>query len=260
MIMSRQQEGDERESDLWSSAEEYDFGSNIEFGSVSASFIHVGGEIDGIHADVELLATDCENFPPKPTAVWKVLIKPHGPSCSNKHEWAHEVIARIFFPLVLSINELNGSKPIRAQTSCIEANEIDSGEVWAIVEFDKQCTYDEFFEIRAQYDALAQAVAIEEMESFTEALLGDGVPEGFEPVVHFEKAEKEVLKRVAERGGTIEHPDPIERKTLQKLFRSAPDMIPPGVGRNDLCPCGSGKKFKKCCGAPNAALEGDPIE
>jgi uncharacterized protein len=22
----------------------------------------------------------------------------------------------------------------------------------------------------------------------------------------------------------------------------------PKVGRNDLCPCGSGKKFKKCCG------------
>ncbi|MDK9721646.1 MAG: SEC-C metal-binding domain-containing protein [Rhodospirillales bacterium] len=21
----------------------------------------------------------------------------------------------------------------------------------------------------------------------------------------------------------------------------------PKVGRNDLCPCGSGKKFKKCC-------------
>jgi hypothetical protein len=25
----------------------------------------------------------------------------------------------------------------------------------------------------------------------------------------------------------------------------------PRVGRNDPCPCGSGKKFKKCCGAPN---------
>ncbi len=24
------------------------------------------------------------------------------------------------------------------------------------------------------------------------------------------------------------------------------------AGRNDLCPCGSGKKFKKCCGAPGA--------
>jgi len=24
------------------------------------------------------------------------------------------------------------------------------------------------------------------------------------------------------------------------------------VGRNDLCPCGSGKKFKKCCGSPES--------
>ena len=22
-----------------------------------------------------------------------------------------------------------------------------------------------------------------------------------------------------------------------------------GIGRNDPCPCGSGKKYKKCCGA-----------
>ena len=22
---------------------------------------------------------------------------------------------------------------------------------------------------------------------------------------------------------------------------------PPKIGRNELCPCGSGKKFKKCC-------------
>ena len=25
----------------------------------------------------------------------------------------------------------------------------------------------------------------------------------------------------------------------------------PKVGRNDPCPCGSGKKYKKCCGAGN---------
>ncbi|MFH0923324.1 MAG: SEC-C metal-binding domain-containing protein [Candidatus Falkowbacteria bacterium] len=25
-------------------------------------------------------------------------------------------------------------------------------------------------------------------------------------------------------------------------------MAPSGVGRNDPCPCGSGKKFKKCHG------------
>lgn len=30
----------------------------------------------------------------------------------------------------------------------------------------------------------------------------------------------------------------------------APEALPPGrVGRNDLCPCGSGKKFKRCCGS-----------
>jgi len=27
---------------------------------------------------------------------------------------------------------------------------------------------------------------------------------------------------------------------------------PPKVGRNDICPCGSGKKFKKCCLNSNA--------
>ena len=29
----------------------------------------------------------------------------------------------------------------------------------------------------------------------------------------------------------------------------------PKIGRNDYCPCGSGRKFKKCC-MPNAALTG----
>jgi hypothetical protein len=28
----------------------------------------------------------------------------------------------------------------------------------------------------------------------------------------------------------------------------APYLAPPKVGRNELCPCGSGKKYKKCCG------------
>jgi len=27
------------------------------------------------------------------------------------------------------------------------------------------------------------------------------------------------------------------------------------VGRNDPCPCGSGKKYKKCCGANDTAAE-----
>ncbi|MGE3189469.1 MAG: SEC-C metal-binding domain-containing protein [Vicinamibacterales bacterium] len=27
-----------------------------------------------------------------------------------------------------------------------------------------------------------------------------------------------------------------------------PYRAPPKVGRNEPCPCGSGKKYKKCCG------------
>jgi uncharacterized protein YecA (UPF0149 family) len=31
--------------------------------------------------------------------------------------------------------------------------------------------------------------------------------------------------------------------------RSAPGVAAAKVGRNEPCPCGSGKKHKKCCGA-----------
>jgi hypothetical protein len=36
---------------------------------------------------------------------------------------------------------------------------------------------------------------------------------------------------------------PLVLKTLEPIRRTQPK-----VGRNDPCPCGSGKKFKKCCG------------
>ncbi len=34
-----------------------------------------------------------------------------------------------------------------------------------------------------------------------------------------------------------------------RLSGGAPEQRAPKIGRNDPCPCGSGKKFKKCCGA-----------
>ncbi len=40
------------------------------------------------------------------------------------------------------------------------------------------------------------------------------------------------------------------RKELYKIEKSSKTVVkPPKVGRNDPCPCGSGKKYKKCCGA-----------
>jgi uncharacterized protein YecA (UPF0149 family) len=38
-----------------------------------------------------------------------------------------------------------------------------------------------------------------------------------------------------------------EGATVKTIVREAPK-----VGRNDLCPCGSGKKYKKCCGVAAA--------
>ena len=35
----------------------------------------------------------------------------------------------------------------------------------------------------------------------------------------------------------------------EQLARQQPRQVPPKTGRNDSCPCGSGKKYKKCCGA-----------
>lgn len=55
-------------------------------------------------------------------------------------------------------------------------------------------------------------------------------------------------------------PEDVERKAVAKVtatssggdntVKSSPVRKGSKVGPNDLCPCGSGKKYKKCCGAP----------
>ncbi|MGL6106354.1 SEC-C metal-binding domain-containing protein [Romboutsia sp.] len=40
-----------------------------------------------------------------------------------------------------------------------------------------------------------------------------------------------------------------ERKEIQKAYKLSKTVVREDkVGRNDACPCGSGKKYKKCCG------------
>ena len=36
---------------------------------------------------------------------------------------------------------------------------------------------------------------------------------------------------------------------MQKFLKREPIVSPPKIGRNQLCPCGSKKKYKKCCWA-----------
>ena len=43
-----------------------------------------------------------------------------------------------------------------------------------------------------------------------------------------------------------------KRKALYKQAKKANTIVKgPKIGRNDPCPCGSGKKYKKCCGKNN---------
>ncbi len=54
------------------------------------------------------------------------------------------------------------------------------------------------------------------------------------------------VARPSQSAGAVKTPDP-----------SRPIVNKNKVGRNDPCPCGSGKKYKKCCGRSDAGEDGD---
>ena len=47
---------------------------------------------------------------------------------------------------------------------------------------------------------------------------------------------------------------PEDISDLETMLNPAEPVTTIKVGRNEPCPCGSGKKFKKCCGASGALL------
>lgn len=55
--------------------------------------------------------------------------------------------------------------------------------------------------------------------------------------IHSEKEKTEIPH-------SHEHP---EKNTSGQPSHLEPYHADPKIGRNDLCPCGSGKKYKKCC-------------
>jgi len=64
----------------------------------------------------------------------------------------------------------------------------------------------------------------------------------------------EIEAAIAELGGSF---TPVQREKLAGVDASfgKPARSRAKVGRNDPCPCGSAKKYKKCHGAPGA----DPL-
>jgi hypothetical protein len=56
--------------------------------------------------------------------------------------------------------------------------------------------------------------------------------------------------RITELSANLRAAELLESAEANRDFEPAPIpyLAPPKVGRNEPCPCGSGKKFKKCCG------------
>ena len=54
------------------------------------------------------------------------------------------------------------------------------------------------------------------------------------------------LGDLAKKGRTREDLD-AEKELLEKTEKVEPIHVDAQPGRNEPCPCGSGKKFKKCC-------------
>ena len=76
------------------------------------------------------------------------------------------------------------------------------------------------------------------------------------------EAAGEIVGLAQERGWKVivgVEPDQLEDLSdLRKLMRAevepeAKPRLPPKISGNDYCPCRSGKKFKKCCGAAPAS-------
>lgn len=70
--------------------------------------------------------------------------------------------------------------------------------------------------------------------------------------IDFEKLYWNMLEAKAEWLYTLEQWDGIlsseKRAEITRDFKQSKMAVSTKVGRNDPCPCGSGKKYKKCCG------------
>jgi preprotein translocase subunit SecA len=59
-----------------------------------------------------------------------------------------------------------------------------------------------------------------------------------------DRYEKKRERKRAQRAVVSDDDAPIPDAPVERARRDE------AVGRNDPCPCGSGKKYKKCCGKP----------
>ena len=93
-------------------------------------------------------------------------------------------------------------------------------------------------------DSLKESLDIEKIEPDTQFSLD----------VDYEKLYFNMLDAKADYLYTLPQWDAIlteeKRAEITKAFKKSKTVVKEvRIGRNDPCPCGSGKKYKKCCGA-----------
>ncbi len=70
--------------------------------------------------------------------------------------------------------------------------------------------------------------------------------------VHSDEKARYVAEKCEENGWHyiigFEPGEPEDISDLEKRLNPPPPLVSQKIGRNDPCPCGSGKKYKKCCG------------
>jgi len=92
-------------------------------------------------------------------------------------------------------------------------------------------------------DSLEESVDLDELEAATEIK----VTINWEKLLwNMHEAKADWLYNLEEWAGLF---DEEKRKQIRKDYNKSKQVIKPKkIGRNEPCPCGSGKKYKKCCG------------
>ncbi len=92
-------------------------------------------------------------------------------------------------------------------------------------------------------DSLKEPNDIEEMDEDTQVSLDIDLEKLYMNMVD---CEAEWLYNLEEWNDLITEE---RRKELYKIQKKSKTVVkPPKIGRNDPCPCGSGRKYKQCCG------------
>lgn len=86
-----------------------------------------------------------------------------------------------------------------------------------------------------------------EMKILLTPIILFGTEEGWQRLKEFNEAETENIRTAITPNLREIHAYWLERKELDAPSSSPVRRSGPRIGRNDPCPCGSGKKYKKCC-------------